>query len=147
MKLLLAVDGSRYSAPAVEAAVARPWPPGSVVRLLTVEEPAVPLAAAPEAVLVSDVAAMARTSHETAQHALREARAILERGTLPVEVVIRQGDARRVIVDEAKAWGADLILMGSRGRTGLERIVMGSVAQYVVSHAPCSVEVVRGAQS
>jgi nucleotide-binding universal stress UspA family protein len=33
--------------------------------------------------------------------------------------------------------------MGSHGRTGLKRVFMGSVAQHVVSHAPCSVEVVR----
>jgi nucleotide-binding universal stress UspA family protein len=146
MKLLLAIDGSRYSEPAVEATLARPWPPGSVVRVLTVEEPAVPLAVVPEAALVSDVAAFARATHGTAQEVVRDTRAKLDRGNLPVEVTIRQGDARKEIVEEARSWGADLVLMGSHGRTGLERMLMGSVAQYVVAHAPCSVEVVREKQ-
>jgi nucleotide-binding universal stress UspA family protein len=48
-----------------------------------------------------------------------------------------------MILDEAKTWGADLIVMGSHGRHGLDRLVMGSVAEAVASHAHCSVEVVR----
>jgi nucleotide-binding universal stress UspA family protein len=59
---------------------------------------------------------------------------------------VRYGDARSCIVDEAKEWGADLIVVGSHGYTGLKRLLLGSVAQSVVTHAPCSVEVVRGKQ-
>jgi nucleotide-binding universal stress UspA family protein len=54
------------------------------------------------------------------------------------------GDPRSVIVDEAQAWQADLIVLGSHGYTGIKKWLLGSVAQSVVSHAPCSVEVVRG---
>ena len=48
-----------------------------------------------------------------------------------------------MIVDEAKDWPADLIVVGSHGYSGVKRWLLGSVAQSVVSHAPCSVEVVR----
>jgi nucleotide-binding universal stress UspA family protein len=48
-----------------------------------------------------------------------------------------------VIVEEASTWSADLIVMGSHGYTGLTRLLLGSVASYVVNHAPCSVEVAR----
>ena len=60
-----------------------------------------------------------------------------------VETAVREGDPRSVIVDQAEEWSADLIVMGSHGYTGLKRLLLGSVAQHVVSHAPCSVEVVR----
>jgi nucleotide-binding universal stress UspA family protein len=56
---------------------------------------------------------------------------------------VREGDARSAILDEADSWGADLIVVGSHGRTGLKRLVLGSVAAAVVAHAHCSVEVVR----
>jgi nucleotide-binding universal stress UspA family protein len=71
----------------------------------------------------------------------------LPRKKLKVETAVRDGHPRTVIVDEAKKWRADLIVMGSHGRTGLSRLLLGSVAQYVVSHAPCSVEVVRNRKS
>lgn len=65
---------------------------------------------------------------------------------LTAETAVRYGDARSVIVDEAKEWDADLIVVGSHGYTGVIRWLLGSVAQSVVSHAPCSVEVVRKKQ-
>jgi nucleotide-binding universal stress UspA family protein len=48
-----------------------------------------------------------------------------------------------VILDEAESWGADLIVVGSHGYRAWERFLLGSVSQSVVSHAKCSVEVVR----
>jgi nucleotide-binding universal stress UspA family protein len=62
---------------------------------------------------------------------------------LTTETAVREGDPRSAIVDEAEEWEADLIVVGSHGRTGLSRWLLGSVAQAVVGHAPCSVEVVR----
>jgi nucleotide-binding universal stress UspA family protein len=56
---------------------------------------------------------------------------------------IRSGDPARAIVDEAGAKGADLVALGTHGRTGLDRLVMGSVARNVLTHAHCSVLIVR----
>jgi nucleotide-binding universal stress UspA family protein len=67
----------------------------------------------------------------------------LRRKGLKAESAVRNGHPRTKIVDEAGKWRADLVVMGSHGRTGLSRLLLGSVAQYVVSHAPCSVEVIR----
>jgi nucleotide-binding universal stress UspA family protein len=69
--------------------------------------------------------------------------ASLKQRGLDVETSTREGDARSAIVDEAAEWGADLIVVGSHGKTGLKRWLLGSVAGSIVSHAPCSVEVVR----
>lgn len=62
---------------------------------------------------------------------------------LTAEAIVYDGDPARVIVREAKEWGADLIVLGSHGHTRLKRILAGSVTQYVVDHAPCSVEIVH----
>jgi nucleotide-binding universal stress UspA family protein len=59
------------------------------------------------------------------------------------EAAVREGDPRSVIVDEAEEWGADMIVLGSHGYTGLKRLLLGSVAQSVAAHAHCSVEIVR----
>jgi nucleotide-binding universal stress UspA family protein len=57
------------------------------------------------------------------------------------KAMVKDGDPARVIVREAKEWGADLIVMGSSGYSHLKRMLMRSVTQYVVDHAPCSVEI------
>jgi nucleotide-binding universal stress UspA family protein len=53
------------------------------------------------------------------------------------------GPPRAVILDEAESWDADLIVVGSHGYRAWERFLLGSVSQSIVSHAKCSVEVVR----
>jgi len=57
--------------------------------------------------------------------------------------VVLQGDARPNILDQATAWGADLIVLGSHGRTGVTRVLLGSASDSVSRHAPCSVTIVR----
>ena len=58
--------------------------------------------------------------------------------------VSRAGDTTKLIVSEGREWGADLIVTGSRGIGTLHRIVSGSVAHDVLTHARSSVLVVRG---
>jgi universal stress protein A len=59
------------------------------------------------------------------------------------EPVVEIGDPRDTIIDAAKEVSADLIVMGTHGRRGLSRVMMGSVAEDVIRHAPCPVLVVR----
>ncbi|KST65582.1 universal stress protein [Mastigocoleus testarum] len=54
------------------------------------------------------------------------------------------GEAGRTICDTALSWGADIIIMGRRGRRGLSEFFLGSVSNYVLHHACCSVLVVQG---
>jgi len=143
MKILLAIDDSPYSSEAVRAVAARPWPPGTTVRVLSAVEQIPP----PAAELWYDAGGdLERARQELTKRAeqltARVAESLAASG-LKAAPVVRQGDPRSVIVDEAKEWGADLIVLGSHGYTGLKRLLLGSVAQSVVSHAPCSVEVVR----
>ena len=146
MKILLAIDGSEYSAEAVEAVAGRPWPEGTGVRVLTAVEPVVP----PATELWFDAGgSLERTRQEMRTRAEQLTAGISERlraSGLSAEAAVRDGEPRSAIVDEAKEWDADLIVVGSHGYTGLKRWLLGSVAQAVVGHAPCSVEVVRRKQ-
>jgi nucleotide-binding universal stress UspA family protein len=146
MKIVLAVDGSSYSEDAAEAVAAHPWSKGTVVRVLSAVEDVTP----PATELWYDAGgSLERARKEMETHAEQLTAGIAEvlrASGLTVETAVRHGDARSVIVDEAKEWDADLIVVGSHGYTGLKRLLLGSVAQSVVSHAPCSVEVVRKKQ-
>ena len=143
MKILLAVDESEYSAAAVEAVATRPWPSETTVRVLTAIEPVVPPAAEVwyDAGGKLESVRQERTTH--AEQLIAGVAETLRASGLRAETATRDGDPRSVIVDEAERWSADLIVIGTHGYTGIKRWLLGSVAQAVVSHAPCSVEVVR----
>ena len=70
------------------------------------------------------------------------ARELRERG-LSAEAVVQDGQPGPAIVQEAREWGANLIVIGTRGHTGIVRLLEGSVSRYVLDHAPCPVEVVH----
>jgi nucleotide-binding universal stress UspA family protein len=143
MKILLAVDHSEYSEAAIKEVATRPWRARSTVRVLSVVEPLPP----PAAELWYDGRGSLDLAHkELRQRAMEFVKRIvtrLEKKRLKVEAAIRDGHPQTVIVDEARKWRADLIVLGSHGRTGLKRLLLGSVASSVLGHAPCSVEVVR----
>ena len=137
MKILLPVDASRYAAAAVQTVRERPWPAGTIVRVLSAVEN-IGLEEAEGSV------------NQLQQQRIKEANQLTKRvarslsaSRLKTETAVRHGDPRSVIVDEAEDWKADLIVLGSHGYTGIKKWLLGSVAQSVVSHAPCSVEVVR----
>jgi len=141
MRVLLAIDGSEPSEAAARTLAARPWPGGSVVRVLSAVPNNYP--AVPEV-------ALNPVYHQITLEATREAEKLVARvgdsirsSGLTVETAVRLGEPRGEIVDDATSFGADLIVVGSHGRTGIKRWLIGSVAEYVVRHAPCSVEVVR----
>jgi nucleotide-binding universal stress UspA family protein len=154
MKVLLASDGSECSLAAALSVAASPWPMGTVFKVVGVEElvaletrmAASPLASIYPASLLEELLADA---HTRAVNAIEGARKILETAGLKVldQPKIPVGDARSTILDLAQAWQADLVVLGSHGRRGLDRLLMGSVAESVAVHAHCSVEVIRGNES
>lgn len=81
---------------------------------------------------------------QAAQESLDHIEQRLRHTTPNVAVQLREGDdASQEILDAAQAFNADLIVVGHKGRSGIERLLVGSVASRVVHHAPCSVWVVR----
>jgi universal stress protein A len=65
------------------------------------------------------------------------------RATIPIEKSLLKGRPGKVIVEAAADRGADLIVMGTHGRSGFDRLIMGSVTERVLRSAPCPVVVVR----
>lgn len=149
MRVLLALNRSLDGGPAEDEAIARPWPAGSVVRVLTILEDPLLFTFTPETASPAFV--------YTTDQAVEGQRALLAKAALVAQTVAREGERRRVfversirhgmpaaeIVEEARRWDADLIVLGRDQRTGLERLFTRDIDSYVVTHAPCSVEVVR----
>jgi nucleotide-binding universal stress UspA family protein len=73
----------------------------------------------------------------------RESRALQDEG-IEVTTHAREGDPADVIIEVAQEEGADLIVVGARGLSGLQRFLLGSVSSKLSHHAPTSVMVVRG---
>lgn len=146
MRVLLAVDGSAYSQAAVDEVAARAWPEHSEVRVLTAYQ--LPLAPAPETwTLPPDyfekLDRFARDNAEAIELAVVKTLARDLGPTVKVTGSILPGSPRWLILEEAERWDADLIVVGSHGYGAWHRFLLGSVSQAVVTHAKCSVEVVR----
>ena len=133
MKILLAVDFSPSRSALAGEIAARPWPAGTTVEVLSVVEP-FDLWAVPE--LIEQV-----TQRTTAM--VQQTVDIFTSIGLSATPLVLMGDPKAVIVDHAEQSGADLVVIGSHGTTGLARLLFGSVARAVLRHVHCSVEVVR----
>jgi nucleotide-binding universal stress UspA family protein len=142
VKILLAVEDSKCSQAATEIVTKRMRTTDAEVRILHAAEPVW---------LVIDYELGQLGQNEAArEEALKHGKELLERMRPVVEAAgfrvsteLEEGDARFVIVDHADRWKADVIVMGSHGRKGLGRLLMGSVADYVSRHAHCSVVIAR----
>jgi nucleotide-binding universal stress UspA family protein len=146
MKILLAVDGSPCSDAAVEEVGRRPWPEGSTVKVLTSYELPVPPTHEGWVLPVNYFNELDLALRKQSQNIVDEAIHKLKsksNKTISIDGAILPGPPQTVILDEAENWGADLIVVGSHGYRVWERFLLGSVSQAVVSHAKCSVEVVR----
>lgn len=140
LKILLPVDFSECSEMAVRQCVRLARQLSATVEVVNVWEPV--MLAAPEAVLVSPATAAtleqaaAASSREQLNRVLDE----LRRAGVAATAGSHQGaPPSRVIVEIAKAQGSDLIVMGTHGRRGFERALLGSVVERVLRHAPCPV--------
>lgn len=145
MKVLVAVDCSEFSIAAVHA-VLRQFPPAKVdLHLLHVVDPStyVPLSEG----AVHDpkrTEALLKASCGQAEDLISRVMKMLLDSGHKVTSSIGEGDPKTTIIAYARHIKADMIVMGSHGRRGLRRLVLGSVSEYVLGHAPCTVEIVRG---
>jgi nucleotide-binding universal stress UspA family protein len=147
MKIVLAIDGSTCSERAVDEVAWRPWPADSQLRIISVVELPAPLTSepwVPSADYLKEAEAAERTQAEkTLSEAASKLREGKGSGRLQIATEVLKGSPKRVIVEEAEKWGADLIVVGSHGYRSWERMLLGSVSQAVALHAECSVEIVR----
>jgi nucleotide-binding universal stress UspA family protein len=143
MKILLAIDGSKFSDAAVQAVITQAHPKNTEVHVLHVVEP-------PNLLISREMGGFDPALEAVWESENKHAKVLVEKTTetlrsheLKVSSAVEPGDPKSVIIDVSKKWHADLIVIGSHGRTGLDRFLMGSVSEAIVRHAHCSVEVVR----
>jgi nucleotide-binding universal stress UspA family protein len=142
LKILLAIDNSKFSEATTQALIAQARPKETEVRVLHVIE-IYPLFSAgkqpaPELALASE-----EHRHYADALVARTSKALRDAGFDRVTTAVEQGDPKIVVLDSAEEWKADLILLGSHGEKDWTRFPMGSVSEAVVRHAQCSVQVVR----
>jgi universal stress protein A len=134
-KILVPVDFTECTQKALQYAVAFARQFGAELTLLHVMEPAyVP---ASEMGFIADM-----DSDEGAEGELRSLRSRLGR-EVRCQTLLRKGGAQYEIIAVAKELGCDLIILSTHGRSGLERLLLGSTAEKVVRHAGCPLLVVR----
>lgn len=142
MRVLLALDGSPASDAARRLVASLPWPEGTFIHVIGAIAPVVDtFTGLPGgAGMIGEV----EPASSSALHAiLDEACESLEAPGRVVRRSIVVGRPASVIVDEAAALRAELVVVGSRGRGPMRSMVLGSVSAEVVDHAPCPVLVVR----
>lgn len=143
MRLLLATDGSKFSEAALRAVIRQTRKPGTEIRVLHVVEPP-PLLVYRQMQGYESVLAQAwEAERKRAKKLVKNTVELLRAKGLKASGTAEDGDAKSKILEAAKKWRADLIVLGSHGRKGIQRFLMGSVSEAVARHAPCSVEVVR----
>jgi len=149
MRILLAIDESKFSKAAIQTVKAWARVPGTEVRVIHVVEP--PAISIPSMVAgselgqwsASELEALWRAQVAEAEALLAKAAAALKEAGCDVVSGVEEGDPKSRIIDVAAEWHADLVVVGSHGRKGLDRFLLGSVSEAVARHAPCSVEIVR----
>jgi nucleotide-binding universal stress UspA family protein len=144
VRLLVGVDGSPDAVAAVQAVAARAWPTGSEVRLVAVLDARMRTALAPTHPSIEAWSTAGDANEQAWVPKMVDAMAepLWTRGLI-VSSVIKEGDPKQVLLDEAEVWGADCLFMGARGLSRIERFLLGSVSAAVAARAHCSVEVAR----
>jgi len=133
--IVLAYDGSKFSNKALQEAISIAKSSGGSLLILSIVDITDEFES--EAPGLTDK--MTEKLLKLAQKALEKA----VDAKVKAKVEVHVGDAYEMIVDISRKKKADIIVMGSHGKTGLTRLLMGSVTSRVIGHAPCSVLVVK----
>ena len=147
MKILFATDGTKQSDSAVEMLRRFLLGEGDEVRVISVIDMAVPAAIDIYGGYLPDTTELEKTARENASRILEETAGKVRESFGDSDVAITTdvlfGTPESRIVETAEEMHADLVIVGSHGYSRWERLLLGSVSNSVVQHAPCSVMVVR----
>jgi len=147
MKILFATDGAKQSDAAIEMLRNFTLGDGDEVKVVSVVDMAVPMAIDIYGGYLPDTAEIEKTARETAAKLLETTedriKAHFGGKKIAVSSEVLFGSPESRIVETAEAIRPDLIVLGSHGYSRWERLLLGSVSDSVVHHAPCSVLIVR----
>lgn len=146
-RILVPIDGSTTSGEGLDEAVKLARLTGAELRLVhVVDQLTFATGLDPYGAYAGDLITSMR---ETGEGILAQARAKVEAHGIKVESKLFDNFAGRVsdmVVDEAKTWGADLIVIGTHGRRGVTRWMLGSDAEQIVRLAPVPVLLIRASE-
>lgn len=144
VRIIIGADGSADSELAVNAVAKREWKKGSAAHLVTVVDvrmstaPAVAGSGADKWIKERD-----QKEEDWIHRMSEDFQKKLKPSGLTVTSLVKEGDPKRILIEEAERWGADCVFVGARGLNMFERFFIGSVSSAVAARAHCSVEVVR----
>ncbi len=150
--ILVAVDGSEHSKKAMSYAVELAEKFGASITLIHVYSAILPIIPATDALTSATVAApasaavaakIAEDARKLGERILEDLGKIVKERGIPVEKVLREGDAVKEVVAEARKGGFSLVVIGHRGLSKLSELLLGSVSEGVGHKAPCSVMIVK----
>ena len=146
-RILVPIDGSRTAAAGLREAIRlASGVSGATIRLLHVMDP-LPAMQGME-VMITDQ--LIESMEGFGKKVLKNAKSLVQRHRIGVDTVFERqatGRTSQAIVRQAGKWRADIIVMGTHGRRGVSRVVMGSDAEAVVRSAPAPVLLVRSGDS
>jgi nucleotide-binding universal stress UspA family protein len=134
VKILLAIDGSRFSEAATQMLATQFRSQSNEVLLVHVIE---------GAAFFEQEAQVQERRRRAEKLTLHATEALHSAGFQNVQTRVVEGEPRTGILEVTSEWKPDCIVIGSHGRKGLGKFLLGSVAQSVSQHAPCSVFIVR----
>ena len=147
MKVLLATDGSKRGSSATEMLKSLALGDGDEVKIVSVVDMAVPLAIDIYGGYLPDSSELEKAARENATKILDDTTSLVksffEGRKVAINGEVLYGSPESRIVETAEKEGSDLIIIGSHGYNRWERLLLGSVSDSVIHHAPCSVLVVR----
>lgn len=135
-RVLLATDGSVVSKIASQAVAETSWPENTEIRVVSAVNPMI--------YSLEELGLTGDTGTDQAHRAIRNAVQVLSATPLQISAEVIAGRAARQIVERARHWEADLIVLGTNERRGLSRLLFGSTSAAVARRAHCSVRIIRG---
>ena len=149
MRLLLPIDDSKFAEAAIQVVLCQIRPDHTQVLVLHVVDwsnfmpSPFPVVGQEPMFSARRLESITETETKKAHDLVKTAADRLRSAGFEVNTSVREGDPRTVILDCATDWKADLIVVGSHGRKGVTRFVLGSVSEAVARYAHCSVEIAR----
>ncbi|HIA51496.1 MAG TPA: universal stress protein [Candidatus Melainabacteria bacterium] len=144
MKVLISIDESEYAAAIAQFVVDHQWDKDTEFTVMSVVEPLKVgnvMAVLPGPILDEMMEKRQENAQQVVEDTVRCISKIVSRDKIRKQII--EGSPTEEIMKEITISKPDMLLIGSHGRHGLDRIILGSVSLFLVSHAPCSVIVIK----
>ncbi|MEZ4792381.1 universal stress protein [Aequorivita nionensis] len=152
MKIVLAIDGSEFSKVAVKELAKFSLPQGSEISIINVYEH--PAMSTPELISTTDTLDVyyrefIANAEKLGEKIVSDAVLIISEKNSSITITrsVVSGLPKKEILEKAESFDADLIVVGSQGQGAFSRLLLGSVSQYLATHAKCSVMIVKDKDS